>query len=275
MKNLTAKKIQICLKNGYTPEEMMEKYECSLEELEAEISRIYHEGNGTKAKAIFAEFEANRKKANRRKKPVETVVEEPTTEEPAPTEPTPAPRTLADLQSEENTLSHEVMALEAQYEALLGNHRVDYAKLRAVQERLEKLKAELIKCKNDYEQVAANIDRISKELNEVSKNRRDKLVALDQVRQEIDEMLAVVLYVYEDGQIEAPEHPEFILDDTGHEALAIQLFTEKSDCLAQLLVPDVVTLARLLKISEKAERFNLICDNADLERAFWAIREKA
>ena len=83
---LTAKKLQCCIKNGLTPEEVAEKFQLTDDELKERIKQFYKAGDGTKAQIVYGQLEANRKKAHCRKttskknteKPVEVpeVVEE-------------------------------------------------------------------------------------------------------------------------------------------------------------------------------------------------------
>ena len=96
-------------------------------------------------------------------------------------------------------------------------------------------------------------------------------MVLERVRQEIYEKSMVVVYVYKDGIIEAPENPDVVLNDEGYNELK-ETVTEREECL-DLRVRDITTLARLLKICESINSLTLVCDVPELETAFWAIRK--
>lgn len=88
---------------------------------------------------------------------------------------------------------------------------------------------------------------------------------------EIANRNTVVFCIGSDGTIEAPDKPEFPIDDSGYLELKNTLI-ERDEC-QDLRIRDITTLARLIKIVAKAERFTLICDSAELEAAFWALIE--
>ncbi|MBR3132206.1 hypothetical protein IKG33_02250 [Candidatus Saccharibacteria bacterium] len=272
MKDITAKDVRLAIKNGLTPDELAEEYGLSLDQLKSRIRAIYKEGKGTKAQQIWGELEANRKKAHcRTKRKAPTVVEgTPKTIEPEEIQEQPEAESLQDLKGKEATLSAEVMKLESDHKELSGQHRDCIHALRELQTRIDNVRKELIACNQSYNEIASKADSIATEMNTISTLRREKVVVLERVRQEILEKSMIAVYVYKDGIIEAPENPDVALNDDGYQELK-ETIAEREECL-DLRVRDVITLARLLKICESFDALTLVCDVPELEIAFWAIR---
>lgn len=276
MINLTAKKIQLAIKNGLTFEETANKYEITPEQLENQIKHIYSAGDGSMAKQAIKNLKANRKKA---KKAKETEPAEDITSE-VPTEPvevaetvtegdkTPE-RSLEELRKTEEFLVSRVICHESNHKEFAARHRVCIKELRSLQEQIEEIKKSLENSKKTYEEVIEKADEIAKMMNEVSSLRREELEALERVRQEIEARTTIVIYAYGDGTIEAPDSPEFILNDEGYLDIKSKI-ADREECL-DLRVRDITTLARLIKICENVEHLTLICEDEGLEKAFWAI----
>ncbi|MBO7132309.1 hypothetical protein J6V85_03600 [Candidatus Saccharibacteria bacterium] len=278
--SLTAKHIRVHIKNGSTPEDLMAHYSCTEAELKEHIQRLYSQGNGKRAQDILNALKANRKKPSRKSKAgadaaVATI---PVTMrtlgelmDDLGIEPPPE-KTLADLEEEERVLSDEVMALESQHKALAQKHHACIGNLRNLQAKLEEIKSLLQSCRDDYEEGVAEANTIADQMNEICNLRREKVVALEAVRQLIEEKKTVTLYVYADGRIEASDNPEFDFDDYGYQDLKPWL-SEREEC-QNLRVRDIDTLARLLKIDEQAEKHLLVFvfEDEDLESAFQTIK---
>ena len=269
---VSAKQFQLAIKNGLTPEDLAEKHGIDVDELKNQLKHLYNAGDGSKAQSIFGQLAANRKKSRKRKVvvaiPQTEMVEQPDTEDAQKEEPA---KSLSDYQEEEKSLSSEVMHLESEHKELSGQHRACIKELRDLQEQIEAIKKELIGCKAKYEKIVENADVVATQMNNLSALRREKLVALERVRQEIEELSRITLCVTADGNIEAPDNPDFVLNDEGYRDVKAEI-AEREECL-DLRVRDVTTLARLLKICEGVEHLTLICDHAELEKVFWTIRQ--
>ena len=273
---VTSKQIQIYIKKGWLPEEIEEKYGCTNQELKDQLNFLYRKGNGSKAQSIYGQLEANRKKPRPKKKPIEVrpaekpVAEEDSSEVAEEQVNFGTEKTLSDLEKEEKVLSDELIDLESKHKALSGKHRECINELRELQNQIKTIRQELVDCHQKFEDVTVRADEIAVQMNDISVLARPKRMALEGIRQEIADRNTVTICVSNDGTIEAPDNPDFLMDDDGYQNLKAEV-SEKEECF-DLRVRDIVTLARLIKICEKIERFSLICDNADLEKAFWAIR---
>ena len=278
---LTAKQLHCFIKNGDTPDTLCERYQCTKKELRDHISWLYRQDKtDRKAREMVSALEANcktaRKEGNSGKieEAKEEVIREDITEECTDEKTTvesAEPCTIESLEKEKERLSNKVMALESEHKSWNTKHRDCVKRLREKQEELEKIESRLEDIRKEYDQTIEEDNDIVSKMNHICKIRRDEVVALEKVRQKLDELKMVTLYVYIDGRIEAPDHPDFILDDEGYPELKKEL-SERPECL-DLRVRDVQILARLLKISDNlGGKVSLVCDVDELETAFRAIK---
>lgn len=288
---LKAKDLQLAIKRGLTPELLAEEHGITVDELKAQIRLIYKAGDGSRAQSIYGQLEANRKKAHCRGRKskeklvpvhvtgnkVDTVLHvdsesEPEGPEVTVSEPKSQDPTLEELRRDEATLSEEKMAYESQREQLRNQLREEYKKMRSLQNKMDCIKKELSECYSEYDYTSTQVDSIMHDMHEIGKLQKEKSEALERVRQIISEKTAITMYVYNDGTIETPDNPDFVVCDEGFESLK-GYFSEREEC-QDLRVRDITTLARLIKICEKVtERIILVCDNPELEKAILAIRQ--
>ena len=302
---INAKKIQICLKNGFTLEETAQKYQTTEELLKTRIEQLY--SAPTTAKKIFDSFEQNSKQKRRRpshestiklfeksstrsiltpqgprmvQTPVVQIKSEPTVQakvapvvqaKSSPVAQVKSEPTLSDLREEEARLSAIIMEIEGEHNELSNQHRTCIVGLRKLQDDMANIKESLIDCKRKFDKLVTEADSIAVQMNENSAHRRETVEELEKVRQKVEELTSVTICVASDGTIEAPDNPDFVINDEGFQAIRSEI-AEKDECL-DLRVRDVITLARLLKICENIKRVTLICDHEELEKAFWAFRK--
>ena len=289
MKNFTAKTARICVKNGFTPEMVCEKYECTEEELKIRLSQVFKDEEN--AREVFSQLEANRKKphgfhrAYKKKKQQQIVdvipyVDMPSTsEEPEPVPPVEPKKLtkseiLASIKKEEEAKSQELILFEADTNVLQGKRRALKNSFEEDKRNIEQFKKQLFAYKDKCRQKAEAVDEIVAELKKRSSLHREKTIELAALRAKIDEMSTVIICVDNDGNIEAPDD-EVVLNDEGYEALISGIFeTIKDNSEIDLKMSEIRTLARILKIVERIERFNLIFDNETMESIFWSIKGK-
>ncbi len=287
---ITAKKLQVYVKEGYTPEDVMDKHEITEEELLARLKHIYKAGDGSKAVAVYNDLVANRKKPHHIKRSSvkvsaaaaeETIRDrlENTNESNTMVQPETSAakevseekeKSLDELKKEEESLSKEVMQLESDHKELSGKHRACAKELRNLEKVIDELEAKIEECDRQINEIAEKADSIAVLMNEKCVQRKQKLAELNRLREEIEERGTVTICVTSDGVIEAPENPEFVIDDAGYQSVKDTIRDREE--VEDLRVREVTTLAKLLKIAEKASRVNLICDSQELEIAFQALR---
>lgn len=268
---MTAKALKLAIKNGSTPEDLQKKYECTEEELKNRISQLYNQGKSRVSQDLYAELEANRKKHHKK---AEIVSEEANAQPVAEEEATDivAVKTLEDLQKEEQILSDTLIELEGQHKALAERRRPYKKRLEELQKGIDEIRAKLEAYGQEFEECLKEANLLAVEMNNLCVPIREKRVALEKLRQEIEDRQTVTLYIYEDGRIEAPDNPEFFIIYDGYQDLKADL-SEREECL-DLKLRDITTLARLLIIAEDVEKILLACENEELEKAFHAISGK-
>ena len=268
---MTAKTLKLAIKNGLTPEDLMEKYECTEEELKKRIGQLYNQGKSKVSQDLYAELEANRKKHHRKAEEVADKADEVAVQ--STTEGEPAPiivvKTLEDLRKEEQILSNSLIDLEGRHKAFAERRRLYKKNLEELKNSIDKIKAKLEEYSSEFENCLREANLLAVEMNNLCVPIHAKRVALGQLRQEIEDRETTTLFVYEDGHIEADD-PGFVLNDKGYQDLKPEL-SEREECL-DLKLRDITTLARLLIIAKDAQRVVLVCDNEELEKAFHAIR---
>ena len=282
----SAKQVHAFIKNGNTPESLCKRYNCTEEDIKNRLSKLYRQPGSTRGQELYAALEANRKIARKKTVKENTVPEAavnpdvilPTDPEETQCEATPAsspcessenPPSIEELQQEEKNLSDEVIALEGEHKKWQSDYHERKKALRELQGKIEQIKERLESCRIDYDRIIEEANNLAKMMNQISEARRAKVVALEAVRQQLEERKNVTLYVYADGRIESPDHPEAVLKDKGYHVLIDEL-TKRPEC-SDLRVRDVPTLARLLKINENTEKLILACEINELETAFTAI----
>ena len=277
---LTSRVLRIRIKENATPEELCSRYSCTEDELKARISKLYT--HNKQAKEIWNNLVANRKINRKAEQPP---VEEPAQpEETSITEPTITPEetatevsatTLEELLTKEKTLSDKVMAIEAERKRWIAEHLGCLNNLRSIEGELRGIEESLASCQARYDEAIEKANNIAAvvvdKINPVLKSER---AALEAVRREIEAKKTITLFVYEDGRIEAPDHPNFVLEEVDSLELK-KLKNELGDLeeCQNLRVCDVLTLARLLIISKGIEHFELVFESAELERVFGLVRD--
>lgn len=283
---LTSRVLRIRIKENATTEELCSKYRCTEDELKDRIFKLYT--HSKQAKDIWNKLEANRK-INRKasmKQPVSTIEETAQPEETTVTEnvttviedsntPETVTVTLEELLAKEEDLSKKIMEIETERKRLVAEHVGYLNNVRAIGGELRGISESLASCQARYDEAIEKANSIvavvTDKINPVLRSER---AALEAVRREIEAKKTVTLFVYEDGHIEAPDHPSFVLEEVDSLELK-KLKNELGDLeeCQNLRVCDVLTLARLLIISKGIEHFELVFESVELERVFGLVRD--
>lgn len=175
---------------------------------------------------------------------------------------------LGELMRREEILSKEVIELENQHKGLMQKHRNNRKTLTALLADATRHYQEFLACEEKSNRAIEEINQIATEINQAVESRKEKITELEEVRRQIDNKKVISLFVYQDGNIEAPNDPSFVINDEGHLDLRQELL-EREEYL-DLRMRDIHTLARLLKVVEHAgERpLDITFESAALEEAF-------
>lgn len=287
---VTAKQFRLFVKEGETLESLQERFSCTEEEIEARLEQIYHRSK-KEVQGIMSDLKANRKKPHRKSgdikiepktvttkdvpgeeikdngKDVDVKITEIENEKPETN--TEKKEAILRLAEKEQNLSDEVISLEVKHKELAQCHHAQMGDLRKLQEEIENIKSALQDCHDKYETIVRDANRVAEEMNSISQIRRERITELESVRQEIKERRKITIFVYRDGSIEAPDNPDFVVNDEGSGELKLEL-SERKEC-QDLRVRDITTLARLLKATERDENLAPEFEDEKLEEVYKAI----
>ena len=219
LQSMTARTIRVRIKGGDTPEELCSRYSCTEDELKARISKLYT--HSKQAKEIWNNLVANRKINRKAEQPPAeetaqpeetTVAENVTTVIEDSNTPETATVTLEELLAKEEDLSKKIMEIETERKRLVAEHVGYLNNVRAIEGELRGILESLASCQARYDEAIEKANSIvavvTDKINPVLRSER---AALEAVRREIEAKKTVTLFVYEEGHIEAPDHPSFVL----------------------------------------------------------------
>lgn len=285
---LNAKKIRLAIKNNMGIEGMAENNQCSVEELEKQIKNLF-KNFPDKSQSIIAALYENQKKIEKHKAKMaqrkgygclddgvlERLISRENTTEESYLEityeelPTKADR-IAALNEEEEKLKQSIAALQEHLQNLEKQRSQEFDMRRAISAKIETYRQELLAMKEQINNSIAKVAELDEAIAKTKAEIPSKNEELAELLQEIEELSAVTILVGSDGTIEAPENPDFVINDEGYQELKAQII-DREEC-QELRMREITTLARLLKIT-RTEKVNLICDNEELELAFDIICE--
>ncbi len=282
----TARQLRTYIKSGLTPEELGKRFDCTTADIKGHIMRIYHRNQNDLAEKLWRSLEDNYKLPGKNKSSVSPTdlaeavqavtgsdassqddleVIEPIAEKDL------SQLTEDELRERESSLSRAVMSLESEHKKWMAELRLRNKALRDIQVEVEDIERQLRSCGERYDRIVDEANQIGTAMNKISTIRRDKLATLEAIRQKLDELKTVNLFIYADGRIEAPDDPDVNLDTEGYLDLTRKL-SERPECF-DLRIRDVQTLARLLIISEGIEKTVMpVFDIPELETAYKALQ---
>ena len=275
---MKAKNVMSGIKNGMTLEDFCEKYQCSADEFGERLKQIYGH-NKKQLKNCIDQIAANQKKARKETEPdkaEETRDVDDDVDGAAGKEmPSAASKEveLLSLTELEKRQSQHVMALESEHKTLATEHRALKNSLRGISDSIDRLMGEFRRYHNEFEEILSRNAIVEARMNEVSAEWNEEIAALTDTRNMIEELSTVTLCVYASGEITPMDGCEVTLSDAGWETTREVLLLD--DACQELRLKDISVLARLLVIAEHADcKLEVVCDNDELEAAFWKLRAK-
>lgn len=284
---LNAKKIRLAIKHNVGIEGMAEENQCSVEELERKINNLY-KNFPDKSQSIIAALYENQKKIEKYKAKVrqrkgydcsdgtlerlisiENTTEESYLEVTDEALPTKTDR-IAALNEEGEKLKQSIAALQEYLQNLEKQRSQEFDMRRAISAKIEAYRQELLTMKEQINNSIAKVAELDEAIAKTKAEIPSKNEELAGLLQEIEELSTVTILVSDDGTIEAPEDPDFVIDDEGWEPLVDQIL--KHEACRPLFVYELDILARLLQVIKHSERsFTLGCDSDRVQKAFWKI----
>ena len=284
---LDAKAIKSGIKVGWGYKEFQKKYGCDKRELRFLVSKLYSKNSKDRAdilKAIEENSKTSKKAAskaskdaapNEKKADKEAKSSNVTNSETAPKAEVAAIESNLDgLRAEEAKYSDAVIALENERIKLIAKHRTQVAKMQDVRKDIEDIEARLKACSDKFTAIAAETRATEDDIEKVCASKRDAKAKLDEIRKEIDRNTRVVIFVFNNGNIEVQEG-ELELDDTDYELVYKTIRDDER--LENLRIIDVKTLAKIMCIKANGmkvspnKRIEFMFDNKDLEAIYTQI----
>lgn len=282
---MRSKDLMEAIKRGETPDTLASKYHRSVDELLRDIRNLFGTDHSKKAEQIISDLKANskikRKKPQQNPTPVnskpddipEELLEIPEKGEPQEehleADPDEHTTRLVYLQHEEEELSRMAVEIEKQHATVKSIRHTHFNKFRNLEQKVDELVDMLEQLEKERDAELAEINKLGEEMNKLTEQYRPVRDRLNEIEEEIKDLTTVALCVTNDGLIEAPDNNEFVVDVTGYRNIKTEI-SEREECL-DLTMRQIMTLAKLIVVAEKAERFTIICDSDELEAAFWAI----
>ncbi len=272
MLKMTQHDIKICIKRNLGFEQICAKYQCSKDELEKAIHNLYE---GRNADKIIKDIYQNTKNINKairkttKSKQEMRVLEEShlTPQEECKEQISPSP--LEQLKAKEATLSNVIIQLESQHKTLVRKHRSNIAELRNFYERMSAIKRQFEEINSQYEKLMVDNNRLVDQINGITERRHEELIALQNIRAQIQRLETIPICVYADGRIEALDNTEITLDDTGNESLYQKIIQQESVQYQDLCLRDLKTVSRLYAIiKNSSHKFEFLFENRTLETYF-------
>ncbi|MBR5419231.1 hypothetical protein IK110_03210 [Candidatus Saccharibacteria bacterium] len=271
---LDAKAIRAGISRGWSWEEFMAKYDCSKQDLKFRISSLYSKSKKD-LKEVLVGIEENGKK-NRKpkaKKTTKSSSEAKTELEVAETKAVEAVADLGGLREEEARLSEIVIALENEQKSLVARHRGQIGAMQELGKEIDRIKQAFDDCAAKYKDAMAKTRSVEEDIEKVLATKREAKVKLEDVRRQISDLMRVVVFVYNNGNIEVQEG-EMTLDDSGYEVVYEKM---RDDVRYETLrVIDIKALAKVICIRANAKKsgskeVEFLFDNQDLEIIFGQV----
>lgn len=221
---MTIKMLHLDAKKNMTTEEATQKYGFkTAEDFFGAVERISNAGKVKELKGIFAHNDKIARKASANVSVPTAVVESTQVtpvafQEDVPEEAENQPQkqetiSIDALREQESLLSGEVIELEKRHKKLAEvrmSIRRDVASLDKTLEELKRLVEENFRKLEEFED---QYDKIAEQMAEMSLEISNKRGQLDKLREQIEILSRVTIFVYEDGNAEV-ENGEFVFDET-------------------------------------------------------------
>ena len=267
------------IKSGLGTKHFCGKYECTEEALKQRVGAIFRKSPKI-VRSIMADLKANDKKLEKKAAAQSIKVEARDEKKKAEIitdkneEATVPPRTmtraeqLEALRAAEIKKSDQVIELETSHKKLAGEHKKRIKRLRELKKDIDEIELTLKgKCR-EYEDIVLENNNLVQKMNAISQERRGKVMQLDEIRQQIEDLDRIEICVYSDGTIAPIEEQPLSLDESGSDELYATLI-EDERC-QNLRLNSIRALAKILKIVENSIRkIDILFEDADLESVFY------
>lgn len=277
---LKGKMLHEMVKRGSTKADFCAKYQCTEDELIAQIRKILCE-DVQAVNEILNDITANEKRAAKAKPKATKQNSAPKAEPemaPAP-EPVPEPaapltkeQQLAELKVEKEDLFRQSDEANKKYAEADKNYGRCCNQLKELEGQLQRLKAEYLEVEKVFKQTSEKCNQFLKERSNAMDERKAIAQKMAEVSLRISELTAIQLLAYEDGRIEAVDDPDFQMNEEGTDKYFNMLSCDPR--CNDFRMKEVKLLARAMAIRKNAEgiaRIVVTFDNEALGPIFTGI----
>mgnify|MGYP004590962729 CR=1 FL=1 len=285
LRKLRGKQIWVYIKQGFTIEDLLEKYKCSQEELEKYMEKNFEkkardsvrrklEKNGKKSgnntAVIVTQEEISKttlkeiqKKARQMQEKNIMVMKEKENKKDSDE------MSLEKLKDRENALVTETCQQEGEHKRTLATRRTLLEKLVTEKEKILELKNIILQRQKEVDEIFTKMveidEKITAESEELSANKK----ILNEVREYIKVLGKVTLFVYENGEIkeeEAEVAEELLESDEVFDSLIHNKLVEN------LSVKQIRQLSKLMVLTEQMQKqgqnYDLVFESEIVQKIF-------
>lgn len=286
LRKLRGKKIWVYIKQGFTIEDLLEKYKCSQEELEKYMEKNFEKksldsvrrsleknskkrGNNNTAVIVTQEeisestLKEIQKKARQMQEKNIMVMKEKENKKDSDE------MSLEKLKDRENALVTETCQQEGEHKRTLATRRTLLEKLVTEKEKILELKKIILQRQKEVDEIFTKMveidEKITAESEELSANKK----ILNEVREYIKVLGKVTLFVYENGEIkeeEAEVAEELLESDEVFDSLIHNKLVEN------LSVKQIRQLSKLMVLTEQMQKqgqnYDLVFESEIVQKIF-------
>lgn len=192
-------------------------------------------------------------------------------------DPTFSSTILEGLRRQKEAASQEIRNIEAAHKNVVSQRR-QYAKELEEQQRiLQGLSQRIDKVVSDVERIHQEYTALGEEMQSLTANKKAKLVALQEIEEEISTLSEVTIFVERSDngfKISAEQMgKDYQLSDEGYDEIYKNLMeSSNEESIQDLTLREIRVLAILIAVTKNLadSRYNVIIDAAEIEKAFKA-----
>lgn len=301
LSSLTARGIREAIDNGKTIPDLCEEYDCTSEELDLVIKRLYpQEFSREKISRGFKKNGKKRKDGKTSATPASTPVPKKTeamtseAEPAAANESTPdtsteqetaqaevaettettqeADKSLEELQTLEKQLTDSIIDTENRHKAAWQKHHAHGEAIKAIYGKIEEIQKQLAGLTAEYQQELAGARQCEEEMSAATAERNVELAKREEVRASIAKAKKLTIMVYATGEFEELNHNE--VDFSGHNEIYLEIRDDSR--LEEARIKDVKILAMVLAAerNHKDREIEFSFENPDVEIAYLYYKDE-
>lgn len=282
LRKLRGKQIWVYIKQGFTIEDLLEKYKCSQEELEKYMEKNFEKKS---LDSVRRSFEKNSKKRGNNNTAVIVTQEEISNSTLKETQKKARQMqeknimvmenkkdsdemSLEKLKDRENALVTETCQQEGEHKRTLATRRTLLEKLVTEKEKILELKSIILQRQKEVDEIFTKMveidEKITAESEELSANKK----ILSEVREYIKVLEKVTIFVYENGEIkeEAEVAEELLESDEVFDSLIHNKLVEN------LSVKQIRQLSKLMVLTEQMQKqgqnYDLVFESEIVQKIF-------